>query len=145
LKISVGEPLLSGFTRTTERGGIEATMDIDGRATTNTNGDEASYTYDNKLFERDPALLACLSKNRKEIPIPKAWPIDESDHHHLETKEKNPYLFVFNLLPQGATRKFITAQNKSKISNKPLTGIPKCSLSIKFVSSAFCHYIYIHQ
>jgi hypothetical protein len=95
----------------------KATMDIYGT----TEGDGVSFKLSEPL---------CIFNSTKGIPIPKAWPIDESNHLGLQ----NQYLFVFHFLPQSATRKY----EDGLMTDKPHEGTPKCiakgQLAIKFVS-----------
>jgi hypothetical protein len=126
---SVGEPQLASgqglsVVKAKEGSSNKATMDIYGKA----EGDGASFKYNGKSSFWPPK---CIFNSTKGIPIPKVWPIDESNHLGLQQYYT---LFVFHLLPQSATRKF----EDGLMTDKPHEGTPKCiakgQLTFKFVS-----------
>jgi hypothetical protein len=105
-------------------------MEIIGTAAVNNDG--ASFTY--QQTDLPPILPVCMKARDKGIPIPKAWPIGDDTL-------KDSYLFVFQLLPQTATRKYGEDGLMKDQPPAPAEGTPKCmkddgdgGLSFKFVS-----------
>jgi hypothetical protein len=117
----VGEPEMKGITAKTE-GTNEATMEISGTV----KEDGASFT-----ILDDAAMPVCTAGKYKGIPIPKAWPLGDNDN-----TLKDSYLFVFQMLPQSATRKYDKDARMTDKPPAPAEGTPKCKdgLFIKFVS-----------